>query len=284
MSNCLQCDGLLAGKFSVKFCSRSCSAKYNNKKRIENGWSLSSDSRLQISKKLTKRIAKPGKRGPREGTYENRVCTHCSSMFVVSKMSNRKYCSKTCSSHYVGGYREGSGRAKTGYYKGIYCGSTYELVWVIYNLDNNNTFIRFPGFLEHNKVKYYPDFLIDNTIIEIKGYEKQESVDKKTKVAQHYGYNVTILRKEQLQTEFNWVSDNYKYKKLFELYDDYKPTFNLVCSCCEKRFTRDSKPKTDVLYCSRKCAGKGHKGITNPNGRNQYTSRDAASVAIRPSP
>ena len=42
-----------------------------------------------------------------------------------------------------GGYRPGSGRAKTGYYKGIYCGSTYELAWVIYQIDNNKDFSRF---------------------------------------------------------------------------------------------------------------------------------------------
>lgn len=28
----------------------------------------------------------------------------------------------------IGGYRKGSGRSKHGYYKGIYCGSTYELL------------------------------------------------------------------------------------------------------------------------------------------------------------
>ena len=45
----------------------------------------------------------------------------------------------------LGGYREGSGRSKSGYYNGIYCGSTYELCWVIYALDTQVKFDRFKG-------------------------------------------------------------------------------------------------------------------------------------------
>ena len=85
----------------------------------------------------------------------------------------------------MGGYREGSGRSKSGYYKGIYCGSTYELCWVIYSLDHNIQFNRFPGMIEENGLKYYPDFLLDDgkTIIETKGYEDQSSVEKKNKIS-----------------------------------------------------------------------------------------------------
>jgi len=59
-----------------------------------------------------------------------------------------------------GGIRNGSGRSKCGYYNGIYCGSTYELCWVIYNLDHNISFTRFSGYLTDGKIKYYPDFYI----------------------------------------------------------------------------------------------------------------------------
>ena len=37
----------------------------------------------------------------------------------------------------TGGIREGAGRSKSGWYKGYYCNSSYELAWVIYSLDNN---------------------------------------------------------------------------------------------------------------------------------------------------
>ena len=47
----------------------------------------------------------------------------------------------------AGGLRLGSGRGKKGWYNGFFCDSTYELVYVIYNLDNNIYFKR-------SKLKY----------------------------------------------------------------------------------------------------------------------------------
>jgi hypothetical protein len=158
-----------------------------------------------------------------------------------------------------GGYREGSGRSKSGYYNGIYCGSTYELCWVIYNLDHNIPFTRFNGYLEKDGLKYYPDFLIDNTIIEIKGYENAELVNKKTALAESFGYSVIVLRKEQLENEFRYVSTTYS-SNFKTLYDGYKPTYNYICNYCSTIFSRDKKLKTDVVFCSRTCAGKGHTG------------------------
>lgn len=171
-----------------------------------------------------------------------------------------------------GGYREGSGRAKTGYYNGIYCGSTYELVWVIYCLDHNIDFKRFPGVLEEAEIKYYPDFIIDNTIIEIKGYENSDSVNKKTKVAELHGYTVTVLRKDDLKEQFNWVKLNYKYNNVHELYDNYRPCYSFTCGHCCLNFTSDDNRKNKKLinFCSRRCAGLSRVGKGNPTGINQY--------------
>ena len=41
-----------------------------------------------------------------------------------------------------GGIRKGSGRGKKGTYKGYWCDSSYELAWVIYNIDKNIPFTR----------------------------------------------------------------------------------------------------------------------------------------------
>ena len=69
----------------------------------------------------------------------------------------------------LGGYREGSGRSKSGYYKGIFCASTYELAWVVYRIDNQLPVERFKGYLEDevSNLKYYPDFFVDGSIVEI---------------------------------------------------------------------------------------------------------------------
>lgn len=161
----------------------------------------------------------------------------------------------------AGGYREGSGRSKSGYYKGIYCGSTYELCWVIYNLDHNIEFSRFPTKLEKDGVIYYPDFLLSDgkTIVETKGYEKQDSVDRKTAVAVHFGYTVKVLRKEDLQYAFDYVNETYGTNKYYTLYDGYKPKYKHICSCCLEEFETDRKIKTEEKFCSRVCAGKFRK-------------------------
>lgn len=158
----------------------------------------------------------------------------------------------------MGGYREGSGRSKHGYYKGIYCGSTYELCWVIYNLDHHVPFSRFPGKLEKDGITYYPDFLLSDgkTIVETKGYEKQESVDKKTNVAEFFGYIVNVLRKDDLQYVFEYVKQKYETNKFYDLYDDYKPKYKHICNHCQTEFETDRKIKTEVKFCNRSCAGK----------------------------
>ena len=160
-----------------------------------------------------------------------------------------------------GGYREGSGRSKSGYYKSIYCGSTYELAWVIYQLDHDIPFQRFPGYLEFGGRKYYPDFLQNGKIVEIKGYEAQDSVDAKTLIANKNGYEVEVLRKPELKSMFDWVIDKYHTKKFQTLFDAYQPSFNYTCANCNGNFSVDYKKKTDVVYCSRKCAGQGAQKV-----------------------
>ena len=158
----------------------------------------------------------------------------------------------------IGGYRKGSGRSKSGYYNGIYCGSTYELCWVIYNIDHQIKFEQFPGKLEKDGITYYPDFLLSDgkTIVETKGYEKQESVDKKTKVAESFGYVVNVLRKDDLQYAFDYVAKTYNTKRFYELYDGYKPKYKHLCDCCQVEFETDRKIKTETKFCSRICAGR----------------------------
>jgi hypothetical protein len=208
------------------------------------------------------------------------VCVYCNSEFYSYK--NQTYCSKECylsdpNSHKgkgFGGYREGSGRAKTGYYNGIYCGSTYELVWVIYQLDHSVQFERFEGVIEGDGIRYIPDFLIGNTIFEMKGYESDETVDQKTNLARIRGYDVVVLRKNDLKKEFEWVESSYTYRSICELYDDYKPKYTYKCSNCGDEFYRERKVKTNVKFCSRRCAGIAHPG-RNFEGYNQYKKKKA---------
>jgi hypothetical protein len=261
---CERCKCEHDGNFGTgRFCSKSCANSRGPRTK---------EFKKKVSKKLKGNI--PWNKDKIIVQDEERTCPTCKGRFKVKKTSKKVYCRGKCNPNW-GGYREGSGRAKAGYYKGFYCGSTYELVWAIYQIDHNLPFKRFEGFIEGNNIKYIPDFIVDNTIIEIKGYEDEASVDAKTKLAESKGYSVIVLRKEDLQKEFDWVKKNYSFKNIFELYDDYKPKYTYTCNCCGKNFTRDFKSKTDTVFCSRKCSGKGHRGKGNVNGYNQYKKNGA---------
>ena len=124
--------------------------------------------------------------------------------------------SSTC-----GGKRHGSGRGKKGWYKGFFCDSTYELVFIIYNLDNNIEFRRCDRvyiYTYENKIhKYYPDFeLPDGTIVETKGYHS-ELVD--IKAASVTDRPIKILYEKDLQYAFEWVKEHYTYNELSDLYE-----------------------------------------------------------------
>ena len=74
-----------------------------------------------------------------------------------------------------GGYRQGAGykNIKRGFYKGIWCDSSWELAFLIYCLEHNieikRNFVKFPYYIENELHYYIPDFIVDNTYIEIKG-------------------------------------------------------------------------------------------------------------------
>lgn len=123
--------------------------------------------------------------------------------------------------HNFGGRVQGSGRGKKGWYKGFFCDSTYELVYVIYNLDNNVPFSRckrtYTYQYDGKYHQYYPDFeLPDGTIVETKGYHNAV-VD--AKVASVTDRAVKLLYESDLQYAFDWVKAHYTYNKLEDLYE-----------------------------------------------------------------
>ena len=75
------------------------------------------------------------KKGSENSKWIKRIessCLHCNKPIIHKETEKRKYhaeCYRKCS----GGYIPKSGVGKGGWYKGVWCDSTYELVWVIYN-------------------------------------------------------------------------------------------------------------------------------------------------------
>lgn len=122
-----------------------------------------------------------------------------------------------------GGLRIGSGRGKKGWYKGYWCDSSWELAWVIYNLEHGVKFERNSvGFnYQYNgqNRKYYPDFIINETYYEIKGRRTFESLDdeNKEKISQ-FEKNLLVLYLKDMKPYLEYVIKKYgkDYIKLYE--------------------------------------------------------------------
>ena len=121
----------------------------------------------------------------------------------------------------LGGYVQGSGRGKKGWYKGFFCDSTYELVYVIFNLDNDIPFKKcqkvYQYLIDGKTHNYHPDFeLADGTLVEIEGYHNS-LVD--IKAAAVKDTKIDILYESDLKYAFDWVENHYAYKELADLYE-----------------------------------------------------------------
>lgn len=180
------------------FCSSSCSARVSNVGRVQ-----SEKSKLAIAAALRgRRVGNARERIARE----IRTCKACPKQFIVRTSSTQMCCSHECSNRAPGrirgsgGVREGSGRSKTGRYGGIYCGSTWELAYLVKSLDDGLDIVRCRDrFMLPNGRWYLPDFVVAGTIIEIKGYVIDEAVQAdKVHAVISAGRNITVLRKEQM--------------------------------------------------------------------------------------
>ena len=206
-----------------KFCSSSCSATYNNDRREL----PTVEQRKKISDSLREKYSTGEIVSPNRKTKLLVTCKHCGKHFLIRPSEvHRKFCSKACSNKGAdfsnnGGFREHSGTSKRGWYKGVFCGSSWELAWVIFQMEHFISFERnrtgFPYIFEGKRHKYYPDFKVGDEYIEIKGYKKS-NVD--AKVSQFPSdKRLRVLYKEDLRDVFDYVIGKYG-KTFYELYDN----------------------------------------------------------------
>ena len=130
-----------------------------------------------------------------------------------------------------GGIKKGAGRGKHGWYKGYWCDSSWELAWIIYQLDHGVKFERndigFDYEFEGKKRKYYPDFrLTDGTYVEIKGWLNDMT---KAKIDQFVAPLLVITGK-LIEPYVKYVVCKYGVN-FVEMYADYK------------------KPKREIFIC-----------------------------------
>jgi hypothetical protein len=99
------------------------SNKNSKKKRIawNKGLTMETSSSLKKASETIKRKYKNGEIKPH----------------MLGKKHTKETLQKMKDNPDCGGYRKGSGRGKSGWYKEYWCDSTYELCWLIYQLDHS---------------------------------------------------------------------------------------------------------------------------------------------------
>ena len=219
---CENCGKIMTEKFgSGRFCSQACAnsrkhskeTKEKIKKSVEdfNKNSSISNTRIYLKKERPKCLICGKKLFLKNKTG---FCREC----LVNSNEGQNKLSEISKNAGLGGYRKGSGIGKHGWYKGYYCDSSWELAYVIYNLDHNIEFKRnkqsFEYTFEGNTYKYFPDFIEGDTYIEIKGYY---SLKWQSKLDQ-FPYQLKVLDKEGIEKYLDYTISKYgkNYIKLYE--------------------------------------------------------------------
>ena len=220
---CARCGKIMLEKFgSGKFCSRSCA---NTRDRTE-------DTKKNIGRSVSNTSQVKQVKQKNIDAYEQnpKYCKICQEKIDYDRRFSNTCKNRDCqiawtalqSKGKTGGIRIGSGTGKHGWYKGYYCDSSYELAYVIYNLDHNISFQRNTKYYDYigddNKLhKYYPDFIENNYLIEIKGY-LTETVHRK--ISSVDDMPIKILMKKDIQHMIDYVKQTYNCSDITTLYQD----------------------------------------------------------------
>lgn len=266
------------GKYS-KFCSRSCANSRQHseetKQKISKGVKNSEKFYINNQIAVNNRIKKFYKENPDKNISlktknkiinktinkvinkiiinKKYICKECGKEFELINnrdISSKIYCSKKCKHNWLsvhtGGYRIGSGHSKSGWYKGIRCDSTWELAFLIYHLDNNLYIERCKEsrkYIYHNKEHiYYPDFITDKGIIEIKGYTSEQSEEKRKQ-----NPDIINIFKEDIKFYLDYIKQKYD-KPLIELYDNSKPNIDFLNNNKYIWMHNDQLNKNTMIY------------------------------------
>lgn len=186
------------------YCSRSCAnSRGKRSDEVKNKISESLQKEKYYCKECGKIISK-------NKTGLCKSCLHTSKEYKekLSKANKGK----------TGGYREKGGRGKQGWYKGIFCNSSWELAYVIYCKDHNIDIIRntkgFEYIFENKTFKFYPDFIVKGKFVEVKGYFGKKN---NAKISQ-FKNDLTIIDKKKIIPYIDYVKNKYggDFIKLYE--------------------------------------------------------------------
>lgn len=212
------------------YCCNSCRNSHilndEIKSNISNG--IKNSIKFQIATQRQKENAKRNK----TGRYKTYFCKVCGKQFKFDDIKDVKgltYCSQKCRLKWykdnLGGYREGSGRGKQGWYQGIHCDSSWELAFLVYYKDHDLYIERCKEKRKYiwkgKEYTYYPDFITNEGIIEIKGYSTEQ-----WKCKEMQNPDVKVLYKNEMNKYLDYVINKYG-NDFIKLYDGYNPKLDI---------------------------------------------------------
>ena len=191
----------------TKTCSRSCAAVLTARN------TNIKEKNANISNGLSK-FYNPIKR--------KRYCAECGKEINTELRNTSKFCCEDCKNIHrhtaisnavkgkTGGYRVMSGNKhhKSGKYDNIYFDSSWELAFYVYHKDHDMYIERCKEIrtyiFENKQFKYYPDFITDNGIIEIKGY-----ITKRTEAKREQNKDIIVLYHNDIEPYLKYMIEKY---------------------------------------------------------------------------
>jgi len=206
------------------YCSVSCS----NKSRVPWNKGLSKTTDSRVANYARNQIGKPSWNKGLSKTTDSRVAKYSSTLIfngkckgiatsVEKEIERKQKLSTVAKERKLGGYVQGSGRGKKGWYKGFFCDSSWELAYVIYCLEHNidikrNTERRqyhWQGVIKN----YIPDFVVQGIVTEVKGYKTDQWLAKLES-----NPDVKVLYEKDLEPVLEYVKNKYG-KDFISLYE-----------------------------------------------------------------
>lgn len=149
------------------------------------------------------------------------ICLVCNKQFKTRNVQ-QKFCSRQCVNQgqklglfnitkTLGGYRTKGGRGKQGWYKGIYCNSSWQLAYVMYCKDHkidikrNNTGYQYL-FEDVQQMHYYPDFIINGQqFVQVKGFKDNRWQYK----IKYFPYELKVIDGDSISPYLEYAKQTY---------------------------------------------------------------------------
>lgn len=192
---------------STRFCSKSCANSRHRSQELKD----------KVSSTLKgKPTGRPAHNKGRSKIVPN-TCLMCATICKPYK----KTCSYTCwveSKRKYALQQEKHGGGHKGRYNRIQCDSTYELAFLIWNLDHGINIARcnsvYPYTYEGKTSSYKPDFVVEGQEVEIKGF-----MSKRAQAKLDQNPHIFVIDKIDIQPFIKYVKSTYCVKDLRDLYD-----------------------------------------------------------------